>query len=241
MATVADLCTQALQRLMVLQSDETPSAADLSTSFTVLNQLMDQWAGERLTIPNITRTTWTIVSGTSSYSVGTGATINAARPVFVNSFAFSDSAVTPAVELPMVRLTDEAYAAYPIKTLTSPRPQYAWYNPTYPTGTVILLPVPTSSTLTGVMYAQTAVAQFSATSDTVSLPPGYQRFIITNLALDLAPMYEREPTTSLIQAAMDSKAGIMRDNIKLYDLTIDRGALVQGPYMDRQAFYSGLS
>ena len=148
--------------------------------------------------------------------------------------------MTPDLEIPMTPLTDAAYAAIPFKDLTSIYPQYYYYNPTITTANLKLWPVPTSATLTGAMYARIQVAQFAAITDTVTVPPGWPRMIATNLAVELCPYYERDPSPSLVKAAMDSKAAVKRSNIRLQDMTLDPGALIQtGSGGSWLRFYTG--
>ena len=239
MSTFADLATLSLQHLMVLQSGEVPTSADLALCLSKANLMLDEWAADGLMIPAVTRTTWTI-SG-SSYTVGSGGTINIVRPEFVEHISYYDTSFTTPAEVPLQPLTDDAYAAYTVKTLTSPYPQAYWYNPTYTSGfaTLILLPVPTSATLVGVMYAKTALIEIAATSTTMTYPSGYKNMMVTNLAVRLAALYEREPSQTLTEEANRSLATVMRKNIKLSDLSIDQGALGERPYWGRASFYSG--
>lgn len=169
------------------------------------------------------------MSGTSTYTVGTGGTVNVVRPVFIDHVNFQDTSMTIVTEYPMNPLTDDAYAGVVLKTLTSPYPQAWWWNPTMGAsalGTLFLWPTPTSSTLQGVMYAQTAVTQFAGLTDTVSLPPGYARMLVSNLAIDLLPSYERDAHPALVQKASDSKAAVKRANKKLMDLRFEAAALI---------------
>lgn len=57
--------------------------------------------------------------------------------------------------------------------------QAAYYNPTWTAGLglVYLWPLPTSTTLQGVIYTPVPVAEFASLSTTISLPPGYRRFL----------------------------------------------------------------
>ena len=85
------------------------------------------------------------------------------------------------------------------------------------------------------MYAWAQVAEYAALTSTVALPPGYRRMIITNLALELAPAFDKQPSPATIAAASDSIAAVKRGNKRLMDLSIDQGALVQG--RNRQYWY----
>jgi len=239
-ATVLDYVTDALQRIMVLSATETPSSEDAAKGLFVLNDLLDQWKTESLLLYASVRTTWTITANDGEYTVGSGANISVPRPQYVDQVNFVDTSMTPDLEMPMTALTDAAYAAIPMKDLTSTYPQYYYYNPTVTTGTLTLWPTPTSSTLTGALYARTQVAEFAATSTTVTVPPGWRRMISSNLALELCPYFERDPSPSLVKAAMDSKAAVKRSNIRLQDMTLDPGALIQtGSGGSWLRFYTG--
>lgn len=222
--TVADLLTGAMLDINVIQSGETPAPEDLAIAFDHFNDWIDSvCANERLIIYSIVRTTWTIVSGTASYTVGIGGTVNIARPIYLDRVRFVDTSVTPNIELPLVKLTDEMYQTIPNKTQTSTYPFASYYNPTFPTGTLSLFYIPTSSTLQGVIYAPTAVTRFGATSDIIALPPGYNRFLRTNMAVELsASMRENVPIDpTLLKAAQQSKDNLKTANLRPMDLAID--------------------
>lgn len=228
MATALDLITAALVDLNVTAAGEVVPAADALLALTALNRLIDQWAAERLEIYSIARTTWTIVSGTAAYTVGTGGTVNIARPVFVDHVNFIDTSPSPDMEYQLTPLTDDAYSKLPQRDLTSSFPSSYYYNPTYPLGALTFWPVPTSSTLLGAIYAPTAVTQIASLATTVALPPGYSRMIVKNLAVELAPSYARQVDQTLVDQASKAVAIVKRANKRLADLGFDLGALVQG-------------
>jgi len=218
--TTSDLIAASLKRLGVLDGDETPTGTETNDALIRLNDLIDGWGTERLSMYTSSRTTWTITSGTAAYSIGTGSTVNRVRPVYVDSIGFIDTSQDPDLEMPLSLLTVEGYAAIPQKALTSTYPTCVYYNLTYPTGTITFWMVPTSTTLQGVIYAPVAVTEL-ALADTISLPPGYRRFLRDALAVELAPEYAVQPAPSLLQSAIDAKADVKRANIRLLDLSVD--------------------
>jgi hypothetical protein len=228
MADVLEIVSDALLELGVLAAGETPSAADASGGMKALNRLVDMWAAERLMIYTNTRSTFTVVSGTASYSVGVGGDCDIPFPVFVEHVNFQDTSLSPSLEYQMQPLTNDAYSRIPIKDLTSPRPTSYYWNATFPLGTMILWPVPTLSTLQGVLYAPEQVSEFASLNDTISLPPGYRRMLVKNLAMEMAPSYNRPPSQELKEQAMESKAVVKRANVSLMDMQMDAGALIQG-------------
>jgi hypothetical protein len=234
-ATARDIITASLQELGVLAAGEVATAAEANDGLALLNRWLDSKAAERLQIYMVTRSTWAIVSGTGSYTVGTGGSVNIARPVFINEIQFVDTSMDPDLELPLTPLTDATYAAIGMKTFTSKYPQAAYYNPTYPLAMITFWPVPTSTTLLGAIYSATAVTQLPTLDTAISMPPGYELMLVKNLAVQLAPSYERQVNSILLEQAREAIAIVKRSNKRLDDLVIDRAALVQG---NRWGFYN---
>lgn len=218
--TTRDLINASLKRIGVLDASETATPSDMADGLQRLNDLIDGWATERLTIYKSTRTTWSLVANQADYTVGPGGDCNIARPVFVDDLNFIDTSQTPALEMNLSALTVDAWANIPQKTLTSTYPTSYYYNPTFPTATVTFWMIPTSSTLQGVIYVPTAVTELTL-NDTISLPPGYRRFLRDNLAVEFAPEFDVQPAPALLMAASESKANIKRANIRFYDLYVD--------------------
>lgn len=229
MTAVIDIVTDSLTELGYLAAPEVPSASDGALALRRLNSLIDQWKAERLMIYQVTRTTWTIVASTASYSVGSGGDVNISRPVSATQIRhvhYQDTSPDPDQEYRMAPLSEDQYAMVPQKALTATLPSQWYYSPTYPLGTLYLLPIPTSSTLQGVIYHHSPVPVFSALSDTVTLPPVYERMIVKNLALELAPSFKKQPNPALVAQAAESLAVLKRENFRLEDLEIDVAALM---------------
>jgi len=232
MAEVRDIVTAALRELGVLASGEVATADEANSGLEELNRLVDQWAGERLLIYRVTRTTWTLVSATQVYTVGTGGTVNVVRPVYLDHVNFIDTSTSPDTEYKLTPLTDDAWAAIAQKALTGTLPTNWHYNPTFPTGTLSLWPVPTSSTLQGALYAPQQVSEFASLDEVISLPPGYRRMLVKNLARDLAPSYDRPVHPELKEEAIESKATVKRNNRRLSDLSFDAAVLGGSGFFD---------
>ena len=63
--------------------------------------------------------------------------------------------------------------------------------------------------------------EFATLSTVYAFPPGYERAIRANLALELAPMWDREPAAALVQRAMQSLVAIKRANRRTRTLSVD--------------------
>lgn len=237
--TWADICTLALRRLGYLQPAETPSADDAAHVFQTLQVLINGLGTERGTMYEVRRSTWTIVSGTGTYTVGSGGTVNIARPVFVQNVNYIDTSQDPDLEMPLGLLTDDAYQAIPQKSLTAVYPSYAYYNPTYgdtALATLTFWQIPTSTTLLGAIYAPVAVVEPSSSSASISLPPGYERYLRDTLAIEVAPDFAAVVTPDLLESARIATANIKRANIREADLYVDAAL---SPRFPKANIYSG--
>ena len=235
--TGRDLITGALRLLGVYAAGDTVSAEDLADGLESVNDMIDDWATQRLTSPTLVRTTWTLVSGTASYTVGDGGTVNIVRPVFVPHVHFVDTSLDPDREYLLTRLTDDGWANLSQRAFTSTYPSAAYYtNDTATLGRIYFYPVPTSSTLQGVIYGQQLTPYFADLSTEVCFRPAYARALRYNLAVELAPEFNATPSPLVMQTAKDALANVKRANIKLTDLAVDSALLPHRRYF---SIYSG--
>jgi hypothetical protein len=231
--TIGDVITGALQDLTVLAAGESPSDEDMDLALSRVNDWIDSLQNEGLTLYTVTRTTWTITTA-ASYTVGTGATVNVSRPVgpeAILNIGYQDTSVSPTLErLQGPVLTEDAYAGLAQKTLTGVYPQVWYYNPTMATGTLRPWPVPTSSTLQGVLYSKAAISEFATAATTITLPPGYRRFFRSHLTIELAAAFTKPIPPQVATIAVTSKAAIKRVNHRASDMSVDRALLSTGRY-----------
>ena len=209
MATAQTLINSALRKLGVLASGETPDANTSTDALDTLNRMLEGWRLEGLMAYAITTLETAWASGLAYKTIGPSATINTTRPVRIDTAVWVDSGgnvydmdvITP----------DEWLHCDPANL--SGIPQGVYYDSTHPQATIRLWPVPD---LAGTLKTQvrTPVTAY-ALSDTVSLPPGYERAMVYGLALEIAPEHGMEPPQSIVALASDAKADIKRNNIKM--------------------------
>src|SRR3954470_16629130 len=218
--TYRDLIERALQDIQVIAGGDTASADDAQLGLDRLNDWIDALVLEGLTIPAIVRQTWTLVSGTVSYAVGTASTVAIDRPLSpqaIENIGYIDTSVTPLTEILFGRvLTLAEYEQIPQKALTAAAPTGWYYDPTTgTTGALKPFPIPNVSTLQGVIYAPGTLAEV-ALSDTVSLPRGYRRFFRSNLTVEIAAAFEKPVPPAIQMIADESKSRIKTNNVRMF-------------------------
>jgi len=226
MATARDLITDSLLWLSVNDAVDTPSAADLAMGLRWLNKLVSHKNNNALIKSAVKRTVWDLVSGTAEYTVGTGGTVNVARPPNLDgpgeALAFIDTSQDPDAELPLILMTDAQFQGIVQKSYQSTYPQGGYYNATITNGfgTLTLWPIPNVAYLDGVLYSRVPIGSF--TLDTVlTLQDGVEAMLETKLALWLAPPFGKTPSQELKDAARETDAAVQSANTRISDLSVD--------------------
>lgn len=211
MTTVAQVISRSMRLLGQIESGAAPSTDEYADGLIAINALLDSWRNERLLCFSWQDLTLTVSSGDGSYTIGTSGDINTTRPVAIRSVYVVDSNIS----YPLTALNEDEYAAIPDKAATGDWPTHYLFRPTVTSSlaTLIVYPVP-NATATLKVVAQIPVTAFSATSDTVTLPPGWEQALAANLAITMAPEFETVPSPVVMKMAQESLAGIKRVNIQ---------------------------
>lgn len=211
MATGTTLINRALRSIGAIASGASPSSSETADALAVLNSLLESWRNNKLFVYAMLDSSLTMVSTQSSYTIGSGGDLNITRPVKIDDAYMTISSVDTPVRL----IESYEWDAIPNKTITSPLVELAYYNPTMTSsrGTLKVYPVPSATNVLHLL-SWVVLDSLSAAGDTVTLPPGYDRMISSNLAIELAPEYSVEPSAALIKTARDSMAEVKRTNVR---------------------------
>jgi hypothetical protein len=102
-------------------------------------------------------------------------------------------------------ISDEAYARIADKD-SQGTPYWLNCNNCFPLVTIKLYPVPSTSYVL-YLLSEKELTQF-ALDDAVSLPPGWKKALIDNLAVELQPEYGQQVDPFILKKANESKGSI---------------------------------
>jgi hypothetical protein len=236
--TANDLITRALRTIGVLASGETATGNEINDSLTVLNNMIDSWATERLTIYTVARSVFDLSSGTQDYTIGTGGTFNIVRPIWiVEASIITDSTAAAAqkIELPIAQaMTTKEWQEVTLKGLESTYPLGIYYDHNWTAGlaTISVWPIPNVANVQLVLYTPTALTAFADLATAYTFPPGYEEAMRYQLALRLAPEYGAVVSPDVRMLASDTFANIKRANLTEDTLGIDAALLAKGGRYD---------
>lgn len=209
MATALDIIEGSLRLIGALATGETPSSADSTDALTTMNQLIDSWSNDGYMVFERKREEFTLTALQASFTIGTGGNFNTSRPTTISEAGIIENDT----ELPVEIISQQEFSQIVNKDTQSNIPQRLYYEPEYPLGKINLWPVPSVAN-TLVLYSMKPLSQIATTGTTISLPPGYERALKYNLAVELAPEYGKPIDSIVAQIAMDSKNELQRTNYR---------------------------
>jgi hypothetical protein len=210
MTTAAEIIDGSLRLLGVLAEGETPSAAVMQDSIMAINQMIQSWDTERLSVFSTQDQVFTWPANVISRTLGPTGDFVGNRPIEVDDatyFKDPSSGLSFGVKL----INQQQYDGIAFKTVTSTYPQVLWVNNTFPNIEMTIYPVPIKALEWHIVSVET-LNEVSSVATDMYFPPGYLRAFRYNLACELAPEFGIEPSPQVQRIAMTSKRNLKRIN-----------------------------
>jgi|ERR1035437_701495 hypothetical protein len=206
--TAGDQINRALRLLGVLAEGETPSANTSADALLALDQMLDSWSTERLSVFATIDQTFTWPSGQVLRTLGPTGDFVGVRPVALDDATYY---IAGGISYPIELINDEQYDSIVLKTANSTLPSVLYVNADIPNASMYLYPVPSQALEFHFISVET-LTQTSSLSTVLSFPPGYLRAIAYKLALELAPEFGVDVPVAVVKIAAESKRAIRRIN-----------------------------
>ena len=208
--TAGDQITRALRLLGVLAEGETSSASVMQDSLMAMNQMIDSWNTERLSVFSTQDQIFTWPAGEITRTLGPTGNFVGLRPVLLDEATYFRDPGTN-VSFGIKFINQQQYNGIAVKTVTSTYPQIIFVNMTYPDVTMSIYPRPTRD----LEWHFVSVQELNNPATLVTnllFPPGYLRAFTYNLAMEIAPEFGVEPSPQVQRIAMTSKRDLKRIN-----------------------------
>lgn len=222
MTTVRELLTGSLRLISEAGEGQTPSAESLNDAFQALNEMIDSWTSGGGLIYNDTRETFSLIGGQASYTMGTGGDFNTTRPSVINEMFITSGEIS----YPVVLYDAAQYSVIESKQMGG-LPYACYWDNNFALSTLTFHYVPDQNySLT--IYSSKPLARFASIDDVVNLPQGWERALRYNVAVAIAPEYEKEASQTVRRVATESLSNIHRaaqrkqNNIARVDVALQR-------------------
>lgn len=207
MTSALDLITSSMRLGTILASGETPTADEAIDALKTLNDILENWSLERLSVWQTDSQQFALTTGQASYTIGPGGNFNTTRPIRVNP---SYSRIN-GTDFPIQTWGFAEYSQVTVKTIGGIPERLAYINE-FPLGQIILYPAPAAPASTLFLNVD-RLLDFPVTLSTVlSFPPGYEKALRFVLAVNLCPEYGINPPPVVASIAASSKADLKRAN-----------------------------
>lgn len=221
--TARDLIKSAYRLAGVLAVGQTMSGDREAIGLEALNQLIDSWNADGLSVFAVTTTIIPTQAGVASYTIGPSGSVVTTRPISILSAMYRDTNATPPVDTIVTELSVEDFAQLAVKDIENTQAFFFCYNPTFPNGTITLFPVPSTPQQFIIQHGTLLDSNLNANS-VITLPPAYARALRFNLAVALGIESGRaQVNPAIVQVAQQSKTLLERNNIRVPTLAYDLG------------------
>jgi hypothetical protein len=208
--SAGDQINGALRLIGMLAEAETPSAATSADALSALNQMIDSWNTERLSVFTTQDQVFTWPVNQATRTLGPTGNFVGNRPVLVDDATYFKDALN-GTSYGIKIINEQQYNGIAVKNTTSTYPQVLYVNMGYPDITLTVYPVPTSPLEWHIVSVE-ELTQPAVLATTLSFPPGYLRAFRFNLATEIAAEFGVEPSPQVSRIAMTSKRNIKRIN-----------------------------
>ena len=212
--TAGDQINRALRLIGMLAEGELPSVETANDCLTALNQMIDSWNTERLSVFNTIDQVFTWPAGDIQRHLGpNGASLggfDGIRPVLLDDATYYRDPGTN-VSFGIKFINQQQYDGIAVKTVTSTYPQVMWINMEFPSIQMTVYPRPTRDLEWHFISVQ-ELDQPATLNTVLAFPPGYLRAFTYALAMEIAPEFGVEPSPQVQRIAMTSKRDLKRIN-----------------------------
>jgi len=198
MATARDIITRAYQVNGVLTKNDALDGDEAQDGLSSLNAMLSSWTNDSLLLYVRESETFPLVSGQSSYTIGTGGDFDTTRPTQLVTAFTRIGQIDYDIEI----TNDISYDAITQKGISNSIPEALYYEAGYPLATITIYPVPTTGTLH--LRSEKELTQFATLDSDMDFPPGWERALVYNLAIEDASQYGQPVTQAMAQIASDA-------------------------------------
>jgi len=210
MTTAGDIINGSLRLIGQLAEGEVPSAATSQDALAAMNQMIESWNTERLSVFSTQDQVFTWPAGQLNRTLGPSGDFVGNRPVLLDDSTYYRDPGT-GVSYGIKFINQQQYDGIAVKTVTSTYPQVMFINMSYPDIDMYVYPKPTRD----LEWHFISVEELSRPADLatdLTFPPGYLRAFRYNLATELAAEFGVEPSPQVMRIAMTSKRNLKRIN-----------------------------
>lgn len=208
--TALKIITKAMQKAGIVTKTETIDADEANDALDALNAMLSSWSNDSMMIYARSWEFFNLVGGQAQYLIGPGAAdFDTVHPIDIVEAYIRVAELT---DYDVAIVNDEIYTSQITLKSAPGIPEWLNYDNNFPIATIKLFPVPPTAYQLFIL-SEKILSQF-ALEDEVNLPPGWERMLVYNLAVEIAPDYDQEVPASVQSIAVMSKSLVKKAIMK---------------------------
>ena len=214
--TPIELIRRSMRLIGAIGIGEAPTAEETTDCMLALNQMLSSWSLNALNIYCNKVETFPVLQNKKEYTWGLEPDalapiqpdFNAERPDKI----FRGYYISGGLRQEIAQVNEQTFMAQAIENPGVGSPAIFTYVPSFPFGVVKFYPMPEGSDLSFLVFKK--LDRILHPEDELILPPGYERALAFNLAMEIAPEFGLAIPDSVMGIASSSLANVKRMNIQ---------------------------
>jgi hypothetical protein len=221
--TAIKLIRSALGVTNAVGVDQELTADEITGALEVLNDILEQWSTDSLTLWSTTNNTFMTVAGQKVYGIGPTGDWVASRPERIVLDAYTSLPIGSATpqSFPCTMISQQEYNDIAVKDQQNQFALRYLYVNEFPNGLLTLWPVPNVAAPFTLSFDR-ILTQITNAGASISYPQGYAKALKMTLAVELAPYFGKQASPDVKQIAQQAYADIKRANKTQKVLQFDR-------------------
>lgn len=214
--TVRTMIQASYRKLGAGSDGDTLSPEDMAYGLMAFQELLaEAGGGGGMVLPSILPETITMVVGQTEYTIGEDGAPDrdAVRPNQIDNAFIRRTGSGSNFDYPVQIIGQNAFARIVDKDISgSNYPEYLWYNPTVPNGTVTVYRPPADTDTLFLYYPKQFIDGATVDDDIMidlGIPRNYNNPLIYMLAIDLAPELGIDPPAAVVARADKGERALM--------------------------------
>jgi len=211
MAVAQDIIKRSRRLIGALGRGEVPTNAENVDDLASLNAMLDQLWLQNLAVYRLQEESVSVTAQT--HTIGPSGDFVTTRPIKIESAYQRFNSI----DYPINIINQAQYRGIAAKSITSTIITDLYYEADDTDGTLYFYPVVTATVF---LITRTQLNTFTI-NETITLPPGYEDMLAFNLAIRLAPEYQRKTPPEVQITAASTLRNIKRLNYQIPQARID--------------------
>jgi hypothetical protein len=209
--TVKDLIKKSMLDIGAIEAGENPSADEINDCLVALNDMLVEWYSDGAGAYTYVQSSVNLQAGKSLYTIGAGADIDTVRPEEIFMVSIRDRSGR---DKPLDYITFGQYQNKANKSTQGTPAKYT-FLPTVPGASLYLYPTPNiTDTLNVLVYGGVEdIGGLDVDLETL-FPRAYIVALRWGLAVEICPMFGREPSATVLSKAASSKRSVEKINFR---------------------------